>query len=168
MKELDLFDDIPYKYIKNIIEEDGDEMMDVDIEDLDCDRIAYCKTCFTFEISQGKTYTWDTEDTYKKFVVEKEYNNSSAYALLMCNLHVEDEEDEEDSDDDEDWKYLCPNLHWGGQYGCDLCCHPRVKDIDNQEMEKEWLNKNNKYCYKLHKKWIQNKKDNRSSDSDSD
>lgn len=70
----------------------------------------------------------------------------------------DDEDDEESDDEDDDWKYLCPNLHWGGQYGCDLCCDHYVKDIDNQEMEKEWLNSKNKYCYKLHKKWLQDKK----------
>ena len=164
MKELDLFDNISYKYIKNIIKHDDDDI-EVEIERLDCDRVAYCRTRFTFKISQGKVYVWDTEDTYKEFVVEKEYNNSSAYALMMLELYEEsDEEDDEDTDDedsdfedDDDWKYLCPNLHWGGEYGCDLC-HD-VKDVDNQEMMKEWLNKNNKQCYKLHKKWLEDKKD---------
>ena len=154
MKKLDLFDDIPYKYIKNIINED-EETIDVVIEHLDCDIIAYCKTRFTFEISQGKTY--------KKFVVEKEYNGSSAFALLMCGLDDElddgeAESEEEEEEEEDDWKYLCPNLHWGGQYGCDLCCYDGyIKDIDNQEMKADWLNSKGIYCYKLHKKWLQDK-----------
>jgi hypothetical protein len=75
----------------------------------------------------------------------------------------EEEEEEEDEEDDEeeeedDWKYLCPNQHWGGQYGCDLCFDEFVPDIKNTNMEKEWLNNCDKYCYKLHKKWFLNKK----------
>lgn len=56
-------------------------------------------------------------------------------------------------DEEDDWKYLCPKMHWGGQYGCDLC--NGCKDKDNQEMEKEWLNEKKQYSYLLHKKWIQ-------------
>jgi len=87
--------------------------------------------------------------------------DGDTFKILEDGEYVEDEdkeEEDEDSDfeDDDDWKSLCPNLHWGGQYGCDLCNN--VKDIDNQEMIKEWLNKNNKYCYKLHKKWLEDKK----------
>ena len=100
MKELDLFDNISYKYIKNIINNDDDDI-EVEIEDLDCDTEGWCKTRFTFEISQGKVYKWDTEDTYKKFVVEKEYNSSSPYALMMCELDT-DEEDEEDEEEEEE------------------------------------------------------------------
>ena len=100
MKELDLFDDISYKYIKNIINDDDDDI-EVEIEYLDCDRVAWSRTKFTFEISQGKVYSWDTEDTYKKFVVEKEYNSSSAYALMMLELQEEDDEEEEEDDEDE-------------------------------------------------------------------
>lgn len=151
MKELDLFDNIPYKYIKNIINED-DEAIDVVIRDLDCDTIGYCKTRFTFEISQGKTD--------KKFVVDIEYNNSSCFGMLMSGLYNDnDDDEEEEEEEDDDWKYLCPNLHWGGQDGCDLCCYEEIliKDIDNDNMKPEWVNSKNKYCYKLHKKWLQNK-----------
>ena len=100
MKKLNLFDNISYKYIKDIINNDDDDI-EVEIEYLDCDRVAWCKPRFTFEISQGKVYPWDTEDTYKKFVVEKEYNSSSAYALMMLELQEEDDEEEEEDDEDE-------------------------------------------------------------------
>ncbi len=99
MKELDLFDNISYKYIKDIINND-DSDINVEIEDLDCDRVAYCKARFTFEISQGKMYSWDTKDTYKKFVVEKEYNGSSIFALLMLNLYEEEDDEEEEEEED--------------------------------------------------------------------
>ena len=169
MKNLDLFDNISYKYIKDIINDDDDEI-DVEIEDLPCDRIAYCKTQFKFSIPQliderfGEKYYKDAT-----FNVVKEYNGSSPFAYMMLELDEESEESEEssdgdcevckdDDDDDDDWKYLCPNNHWGGQYGCDLCLDgENVKDKDNGNMEKAWLNKSNKYCYKLHKKWLGDK-----------
>jgi len=71
-----------------------------------------------------------------------------------------DEEEEEEEDSDDDWKYLCPNNHWGGQYGCDLCYeHPLFKNVviadkDNSNMTPEMLDENGVYCYKLHKKLL--------------
>ena len=85
------------------------------------------------------------------------YTNCINIEKALYSLEDEDEDEDEDEEEEEeeendDWKYLCPNLHWGGQYGCDLC--NEVDDIDNDNMEKEWLNNCNKYCYKLHKKWL--------------
>ena len=89
MKELDLFDDIEYKYIKDIINEDvGD--IEVEIEDLDCDRIAYCKTRFKFEIDLG------AGSGILKVDLAKEYNTSSPYAIMMLELEEEEEEEDED------------------------------------------------------------------------
>ena len=105
MKKLDLFDNISYKYIKDIINDDDDDI-EVEIKDLDCDRFGYCKTRFTFSIPQliderfGEKYYKDA-----KFVVEKEYNGSSAFALMMCELDTDDErltDEEEDKTDTED------------------------------------------------------------------
>ena len=98
MKQLNLFDNISYKYIKDIINDD-DDLIEVEIKDLDCDRIAYCKTRFKFSIPQliderfGEKYYKDA-----KFVVEKEYNGSSPFALMMIELYEEDEEEEEEED----------------------------------------------------------------------
>jgi hypothetical protein len=106
MKKLDLFDNISYKYIKDIINNDDDEI-DIEIKDLDCDRFGYCKTQFTFSIPQliderfGEKYYEDA-----KFVVEKEYYGSSPFALMMIHLYENDEEedktDTEDSSTDEE------------------------------------------------------------------
>ncbi len=102
MKKLDLFDNISYKYIKDIINDD-DVLIEVEIKDLDCDRFGYCKTRITFSIPQliderfGEKYYKD-----KKFVVETEYYGSSEFALIMLLLQKEDEEEEEDEEDEED------------------------------------------------------------------
>ena len=94
---LDLLDDIPYKYIKKMIHEDDDEIdYDVEITDLDCERIAYCKTQFKLtlriDISQGSLPIY----VNKTFTIVKEYNNSSGIALTMLDLYEEDS----DSDDE--------------------------------------------------------------------
>ncbi len=47
IKYLDLLDDVPYKIIKIMINEDDedndDETYNVEITDLECDRVGYCK-----------------------------------------------------------------------------------------------------------------------------
>lgn len=80
---LNIFDDIPYKYIKDIINDD-DDTYNIEIERLDCDKISWYKTRFTFEISQGLDS--------KKFVVDKEYIGNSIIGLFMYNL-LDDEDD---------------------------------------------------------------------------
>ena len=93
---LDLLDDIPYKYIKNMINEDDEDDYDVEIIDLDCERVAYCRTQFKLslkiDISQGSSPLY----VDKTFTIVKEYNNSSGIALTMLDLYEEDS----DSDDE--------------------------------------------------------------------
>jgi hypothetical protein len=101
MKKLNLFDNISYKYIKDIIDEDDNDF-EVEIEDLDCDRIAYCKTRFKFEINIDVSGGCMPMMVDRKFVVEKEYNSSSAYALMMLELQEEDEEEEEEEEEEDE------------------------------------------------------------------
>ena len=97
MKDLELFDDIPYKYIKKIID-CNDEVIDVEIEDLDCDILGYCKKRFTIELSVDVSRGRMPIMVDKKFVVEKEYNGSSCFALIMCNLYQESDDDDDDDE----------------------------------------------------------------------
>jgi hypothetical protein len=99
MKKLDLFDNISYKYIKNIIKYDDNDI-EVEIEDLDCDRIAWCKTRFTFKLNIDVSGGSMPIIVEKEYVVEKEYNNSSPYALMMIELYEEEEEEEEEEDEE--------------------------------------------------------------------
>ncbi|NVM20138.1 MAG: hypothetical protein HWN80_20750, partial [Candidatus Lokiarchaeota archaeon] len=62
--------------------------------DLECDRVAWCKTRFKFEIDLS------SGNGILKVNVEKEYNNSSAYALMMLELYEEEEEEEEEEDEE--------------------------------------------------------------------
>ena len=95
MKKLDLFDNISYKYIKDIINDD-DDCIDVEIEDVECDRITYCKTRFKFQIDLG------SGNGVLKVTTEKEYNTSSPFALMMCELEEDEEEEEEGEEDEEE------------------------------------------------------------------
>ena len=96
---LDLLDDIPYKYIKNMIHEDDEDDYEVEITDLDCERVAYCRTQFKLslkiDISQGSLPIY----VDKTFTVVKEYNNSSGIALTMLDLY--DSDSDSDSDEEE-------------------------------------------------------------------
>ena len=91
---LDLLDDIPYKYLKKMIHEDDDDYYDVEIMDLESERVAYCRTQFKIslkiDISQGSSPIY----VDKTFIIIKEYNNSSGIALTMLDLYEEDSEDE--------------------------------------------------------------------------
>ena len=95
---LDLLDDIPYKYIKNMIHEDDEDDYEVEITDLDCERVAYCRTQFKLtlkiDISQGSLPIY----VDKTFTLLKEYNNSSGIALTMLDLY--DSDSDSDSDDE--------------------------------------------------------------------
>ena len=94
IKYLDLLDDIPYKYIKKMIHEDDDDYYDVEIMDLESERVAYCRTQFKLslkiDISQGSLPIY----VNKTFTIVKEYNNSSGVALTMLDLYEEDSDDE--------------------------------------------------------------------------
>ena len=103
---LDLFDDIPFKHVKSIVNQNKNEDdwvdfdFEVEIEDVECDRVAWCATKFTFELEIKTTYG---SIHNKTFVVVKEYNGSSPMAMYIGeNLYYEDEEEEEEDDEDED------------------------------------------------------------------
>ena len=94
---LDLLDDIPYKYIKKMINEDDDDDYDVEITDLKCDRIAYCKTQFKLTLNVDISQGYSPIYVDKTFTIVKEYNSSSGIALTMLDLY----EDDSDSDEEE-------------------------------------------------------------------
>ena len=91
IKYLDLLDDVPYKIIKIMINEDDedndDETYNVEITDLECDRVCYCKTQFKLtlpvNISQGTLPLY----VDKTFTTVIEYNTSSGVALTILDLH---------------------------------------------------------------------------------
>ena len=91
IKYLDLLDDVPYKYIKIMIDEydedDDEDTYDVEITDLESDRVGYCKTQFKLtlrvNISQGTLALY----VDKTFTIVKEYNNSSGIALTLSDLY---------------------------------------------------------------------------------
>jgi hypothetical protein len=72
----------------------------------------------------------------------------------------------------EDLNFCCPNYHYGGSTGCDLCVSgpwgKYIADTENSNMRKEWLDDENDYSIELHKKWLNRKKDDIADNSDDD
>jgi hypothetical protein len=64
--------------------------IEVEIEDLECDRVAWCKTRFTVELNIDVSGGSMPIMVDKKFVVEKEYNGSRASALMLCPIAPDD------------------------------------------------------------------------------
>ena len=103
MRELNLFDNVPYKYIKDFIDCDDGSYIEVEIEDLPCDFVACCKTKFTFKLNVEVVGCLGMPTMVdKKFTYENTWNTSSPYALLMGEYCCEDSEDEDNDDDDDD------------------------------------------------------------------
>ena len=91
IKYLDLLDDVHYKYIKSMIDEydedDDEDTYDVEITDLESDRVGYCKTQFKLtlqvNISEG-TLPLYVDKTFTSVI---EYNNSSYIAMTLSDLY---------------------------------------------------------------------------------
>ena len=89
LKEYNFIDDIPYKYFKDI---DDDESIEVKEYGMKSTSPVICKCKFVFEL-EGVS-----------FKIEKEYNSSSPLAMVLSGSHFdeEDEEDEEEEEEEED------------------------------------------------------------------
>tara|TARA_R110000868_G_scaffold345886_1_gene606964 strand:- start:264 stop:593 length:330 start_codon:yes stop_codon:yes gene_type:complete len=94
MKELDLFDDIPYRHIKKI----KTKLQEICVEIV---HINNCRPCwataqFSFDIEvnvSGGLLPIMVDKTFTKTI---EYNTSSPYALMIMELFNEDEDEEEE------------------------------------------------------------------------
>jgi hypothetical protein len=102
----DLFDDIKYKWLKLILNSriDLDEYdFQVHIEDLPCDRPAFCKVKFTFDLQMEDDERWGRlyykTKTFTKII---EYNGSSELAATLCGMIVTSDDDESCYDENED------------------------------------------------------------------
>ena len=163
---LDLFDDIPYKYIKDIIK-DEDYELEVEITDVDCDRVAWCKVKFEFklqiDISQGSLPLY----TSKKFSKVIEYNTSSTMASFMLDLQQEEEDNcaeccrcgEDVSNDEGEGKQVDGN-YWcvdcvEDAHQCELCkdYFEEVYYIPSKEDEKKQGLLGNDYCHDCYAKF---------------
>ena len=100
----DLFDDIPYKWLKEVIDPSIDREeydFEVEIEDLPCNREAFCKVKFTFELRMVDDVRFGiTHYKTKTFTKTIEYNGSSAFALTLCGMTSYDDTEEEEEEED--------------------------------------------------------------------
>tara|TARA_R110002051_G_scaffold124347_1_gene197497 strand:+ start:174 stop:542 length:369 start_codon:yes stop_codon:yes gene_type:complete len=88
MKKLDLFDDLPYKYIKDVINND-DDGIDVSMLNLECENPGYCKTRFAFKIDSRIDGGVDYGILNVDF--QREYSSCGYYALLLIDLQTNDD-----------------------------------------------------------------------------
>jgi len=101
-KWLELFDDIPYKYVKKLLEKNIDEdeyELQVEIEDLPPFGNR-CKTSFTFTLDINVSGGCLPIMVKKAFTITKEYHNSSPMALMIMELQYPDEDEEDESDEE--------------------------------------------------------------------
>lgn len=96
MKEMDILDNVPYKYFKNLHDDDD---IEVDIyydEDDDDDRPTYTNAVFKFDLKY--------DYFIRHFKVKINYNTSSPFALFMCSIceDTDDENEEESEEESED------------------------------------------------------------------
>ena len=107
--ELDLFDNIEYKYLKKLLNPSvdyDDYDFEVDIQRNPDDEEPmfeyYCIKVVKFDLENPKYDAedpWCKENKYIRFTKRYEYNNSSIRALQFMNLWIDDE-DEESCDED--------------------------------------------------------------------
>jgi len=82
MKKMDLFDNVPYKNMKNLNDDDD---IEVEIEDFVAEgqREWECSARFTFILEEELGW-------WREYVVETTYNSSSIFAMIMIDLYEED------------------------------------------------------------------------------
>ena len=109
INELDLFDNIEFKYLKTLLNPStdyDDYDFEVDIEENPNDETpmfeTYCITVVKFDL-ENPNYDaedpWSRENKYITFTKRYEYNGSSIMGLNFGNLWT-DEESEYDSDEE--------------------------------------------------------------------
>jgi hypothetical protein len=92
MKEMDILDEVPYKFFKNCDDEDD---IEVNIYHIDNDKPTYGTVVFEYELEYDCSGGSMPLYTTKKFKTKITYNTSSPFALFLCNIQeYTDDEDE--------------------------------------------------------------------------
>ena len=98
LKYLNVFDEMIYAQIKDFIKNDDNDV-EVEITDLECERVCWCRTQIKFEFEIPSSLSFYVP--IKKTVI-LEYNNSSPIAMYLVENCCYESDEEEDSDDEED------------------------------------------------------------------
>jgi hypothetical protein len=116
MFQLDLFDDVPFKFLKYnalLNDESNDDSFIVSVQDVVFDMEGWNKTRFTFELREPPEPHKLTEmqaagediselaHRWKEFVVEKVYRKYSTYQDILYNILGIDDEDEDEEEEEE-------------------------------------------------------------------
>mgnify|MGYP001264516994 CR=1 FL=1 len=111
INELDLFDNIEYKYLKKLLNPSvdyDDYDFEVDIQDNPDNEKprfeTYCITVVKFDL-ENPNYdaedSWNRENKTIRFTKRYEYNGSSIMGLNFGNLWIDEETSDEDEEYDE-------------------------------------------------------------------
>ena len=98
LKYLNVFDEMIYAQIKDFIKNDDNDV-EVEITDLECERVAWCRTQIKFEFEIPSSLSFYVP--IKKTVI-LEYNGSSPIAMFLGEVCCDESDEEEESDDDSD------------------------------------------------------------------
>ena len=105
INELDLFDNIEYKYLKKLLNPSvdyDDSDFEVDIQDIGMTSNGYAITVVKFDL-ENPNYDaedpWSRENKYIRFTKRYEYSGSSIMGLNFGNIWI----DEETSDEEEEY-----------------------------------------------------------------
>jgi hypothetical protein len=117
MFQLDLFDDVPFKFLKYnalLYDESNDDCYIVSVQDVVFDMEGWNKTRFTFELREPPEPHKLTEmqaagedisqlaHIWKEFVVEKVYRKYSTYQDMLYNIIGWNDEDEDEEEEEEE------------------------------------------------------------------
>jgi len=116
MKECDLFDEIPYKEMKETLKLDDDDEIDVDIEDFEGEWLGewgkqQIRTQFTFTLCIREGYeregyysarTTTVEPKMKEYKITQQYDGSSPLSIYIGETLYYESEEEEESDEESD------------------------------------------------------------------
>ena len=110
----DLFDDIPYKWLKLILDPSVDREewdFEVEIEDIPVEKEVEgffitspdCRTTFTFELKMVDYVRFgETHYKTKTFTKTIEYGCSSGFAMTLGDMVRDDDTEEEEEEEEED------------------------------------------------------------------
>ena len=105
INELDLFDNIEFKYLKTLLNPStdyDDYDFEVDIKETPDDETLisqYCITVVKFDLDNpdyNPKDPWCRENKYIRFTKRYEYNGSSIMALNFINLWTDEESDSDE------------------------------------------------------------------------
>jgi len=145
----DLFDEVPYKWLKEVFAEDTDKDdydFEVEITDVKPSDLSFktCSTMFEFELRMLYDESFGEKYYHRKtFTKVIEYGASSPLGLklMYMNNYEEDDENEEEEEEEDDIDenqncYVCGAIGTVRHYG-EYCkeCYEKIEEEDEDNID---------------------------------